>query len=202
LSDRVSVYVSAASDLEEEREVLGRAVTEVPVSLGWRIVQSPLKDEPVDLEAVVQANVHLFLLGSDIRAPVGQEWLVAGRMARRPELFLKKGVLRTPAAQDFIRFVGEQAGWREFSSGNELRGKVLRLLVAHILAEADRYALSPVELTRLQACRSDLERLPSSPGEDMRGGAGESGVVLSRDRYVPSEGVLVTRRDASQDRAE
>ena len=106
--------------------------------------------------------------------------------------------MRTPAAQDFIRFVGAQAAWQSFSSRNELRAKVLMLLVQHVLAEAHRYALSPVELTRLQAWRTDLELPASPPGESTRGGAGESGIVLSPDRYVPAEGVLVTRRDAPQ----
>ena len=71
MADRLLLYISAASDLRAEREVLGRAVTEVPVSLAWRVVHSPGGDEPVDVDAVSRADVHLLLLGGDIRAPVG-----------------------------------------------------------------------------------------------------------------------------------
>jgi hypothetical protein len=42
MADEVLVYVSAAPDLQREREILSRAVTEVPVPLGWRVVQSPM----------------------------------------------------------------------------------------------------------------------------------------------------------------
>ena len=73
------IQAVSAADLEPERDLLAWAVTEVPVTLGWRIVQSPGGDEPADLETVAQADVHLLLLGSDIRAPIGQEWIAARR---------------------------------------------------------------------------------------------------------------------------
>jgi hypothetical protein len=192
MADQILLYVSAAQDLEAEREVLGRAVSEVPASLGWRIVHSPGGDVPVDLEAVAQADVHLLLLGGDIRAPIGQEWLVARRAGRWPALYLKQGILRTPAAQNFLRYIAEQAPWQPFKDGADLRLQVLRLLAGHILQRAGYYALSPVELDRLRAWRSELE--VSSPTEDLetRGGAGESSVILSPERYTPSEGILIS----------
>jgi len=42
MADRVLLYISAASDLALEREVLSRAIIEIPTSLGWRIIQTPL----------------------------------------------------------------------------------------------------------------------------------------------------------------
>jgi hypothetical protein len=193
--DQVYLYISAASDLRAEREILGRAVTEVPVPLGWRIVHSPAGDEPVDLEAVVQADLHLLLLGSDIRAPIGLEWQAARRAGREPVLYLQERVLRTPAAQDFVRFVAQQGTWRRFQGLADLRSRVLRLLTRHILEHAQRYALSPVEMIRLQSWRAELESAAGEVGEAARGGAGESGVLLSRERYVPSDGVLLQDRN-------
>jgi hypothetical protein len=93
MADQILLYISAAEDLRPEREILSRAVTEVPVSLGWRIVHSP------------------------------------------------------------------------------------------------------VELSRLQGRRAELESSPGEAGEVSRGGAGESDVLLSRERYVPSDGVLIQDRD-------
>ncbi len=191
MADEVLLYISAAPDLQREREILGRAVTEVPVPLGWRVVQSPVRDEPADLEAAARADVHLLLLGSDIRAPIGQEWLAARRAGRRPVPLLKQGVLQTPAAQSFQRYIEEQVAWRPFRDGVELRRLELALLADHILARAQHYALAPLELARLQEWRSELQR----PGKDVeavtRGGAAASGIVLSPERYVPSEGVLI-----------
>ena len=71
--DTLTLYISAAQDLEHERDVLGRTVVEIPTTLGWRIVQSPLRVELVDLEMVTRADLHLVLLGGDIRAPIGLE---------------------------------------------------------------------------------------------------------------------------------
>jgi hypothetical protein len=193
MADQVLLYISAALDLEPEREVLGRAVIEVPVSLGWRIVQSPRRDEPADLDAVVQADVHLLLLGGDIRAPIGQEWLAARRAGRRPALFLKQEVLRTPAADNFVRYVEEQATWRPFEDAADLRRQVLRLLAEHLAHHAAHYALFPADLARLQAWQVGLQALPSGLDESGRG-TGESSVVLSPERYAPSEGILLRPR--------
>ena len=189
--DQILLYISAAADLEPERDLLARAVTEVPVTLGWRIVQSPGGDEPADLEAVAQADVHLLLLGGDIRAPIGQEWIAARRRGRMPALLLKQGILRTSAGQNFERFIAEQATWQPFRDGAELRRLVLKLLASHLLAGAVTYGLTAADLTSLQAWRSELEEAPAEVGQGARGVAGESGVVLSRERYIPSEGVLI-----------
>ena len=197
--NNILLYISAAPDLQPEREILGRAVAEMPVDLGWHIVQSPLRDDPVATDAVAAADVHLLLLGSDIRAPVGLEWQVARRAGRWPATFLKQDILRTPAAQEFVRFVegplplGAGAGfwWRPFKDTADLRRQVLGLLARFLLDRADVYTLSPLERARLEDRRSELETAAPEGDNEVRGGAGESGILLSHQRYVPSEGVLI-----------
>jgi hypothetical protein len=98
MADFFNLYISAATDLDYERDLLGRLVTEIPVTLGWHIRQSPSRGESPDLEAVTHVDLHLLLLGSDIRAPFGLEWFVSRRAERRPVLFLMEGTLRTTAA--------------------------------------------------------------------------------------------------------
>jgi hypothetical protein len=191
MADEILIYISAAADLQEEREILGRAVTEVPVTLGWRVVQSPPGDEAADLDAAAHADVHMLLLGSDIRAPIGREWIAARRAGRQPVPFLKLGVLQTPGAQSFQRYIEEQVAWRPFRNGAELRRRVLKLLADHILARAQYYALSPPEMTRLRGWLAEIDSPGRSPAETARGGAAASGIVLSPQRYVPSEGVLI-----------
>ena len=148
--------------------------------------------------------MHILLLGSDIRAPIGREWIAARRAGRQPVPFLKQGVLQTPGAQSFQRYIEEQSTWRPFRDGAGLRRQALRLLADHILARAQYYALSPSEVTHLQAWRAELEAPGHSPDEATRGGAAASGIVLSPQRYVPSEGVLVQRaaEEGSSDLAE
>jgi len=190
MADTLLLYISAASDLRVEREILGRAVTEVPVSLAWRVVHSPGGDEPVDVDAVSRADVHLLLLGSDIRAPIGLEWRLALRAGRQPVPLLKQDVLRTPAGQSFLRFVQDRATWRAFRDLAELRRQFLGLLAGHLVERAIHYRLSPVEFLRLEEWRNEIEPAPSLAEEGGRG-AGESGVILSPERFVPSEGVLI-----------
>ncbi len=190
MADRLLLYISAASDLRVEREVLGRAVTEVPVSLAWRVVHSPGGDEPVDVDAVSRADVHLLLLGGDIRAPVGLEWRYALLAGRQPVPFLKQDVRRTPAGEHFLRFVQQRAAWRPFQDPADLRRQFLALLANHVIDRAILYRLSPMELARLEEWRTEIAAAPALAGEGGRG-AGESGVILSRERFVPSEGILV-----------
>jgi len=190
MADRLLLYISAASDLRVEREVLGRAVAEVPVSLAWRVVHSPWGDEPVDVDAVTRADVHLLLLGGDIRAPIGLEWRYALLAGRQPVPFLKQDALRTPAGEHFLRFVQQRASWRPFKDPADLRRQFLTLLAGHIIDRAVYYRLSPVELARLKEWRTEIDAVPSLDEEGGRG-AGESGVILSRERFVPSQGVLI-----------
>lgn len=192
MAEQVLLYISAASDLKREREVLSKAVTEIPVDLGWRIVQSPRGSQPLDLAAVRQADVHLLLLGGDIRAPIGQEWHTAVRAGRRPVLLLKQMEMRTAAALDFIRYVEQVASWQRFGDTAELRWVVLQLLGDHIWNQGERYGLTLAEVERLKEWREELVKRAEAAGDEpVRGGVGESSILFSQERYTPSKGVLI-----------
>jgi hypothetical protein len=188
---QILFYISAATDLETEREVLGRAVAEVPVDLAWRVVQSPGGNGPVDFDAVANAGVHILVMGGDIRAPVGLEWQLARQAGRQPVALLKQDVTRTPAGQQFVRLVRDSQRWVAFAGAADLRRKVLILLADHILHHAVHYVLTPEELTRLTAWREELATHTAAVDEETRGGAGDSSILLSRDRFEPSGGVLL-----------
>lgn len=191
MADRAIFYISAASDLEMEREILGRVVTEIPVDLAWRVVQSPMGNGPLDLEALAAADVHVMLLGADIQAPVGLEWQVARQAGRQPMALLKEDARRTPAAQEFIRLVSRVQTWERFRDSAELRRKVLIALADHLLTHGVGFALEPEELARLQAWRDELLKESEPVDESIRGGTGDSSVLLSRKRFMPSDGVLL-----------
>jgi hypothetical protein len=197
MADRVLLYISAASDLASEREVLSRAITEIPTSLGWRITQTPVGDEPLALQAAAQADLHLLILGGDIRAPVGAEWLAARRAGRTPTLFLKDSA-HTLAARFFIRDLEHYAVWRPFNDATDLRRQVLVLLVEHILDHAMHYQIAPDEFEKLRAWRKQLEAPEKKPADKTRGGAGASSVILSPERFVPTEGKLVGQAESKR----
>jgi len=193
MSKAVLFYISAASDLETEREILGRAVADVPGDLDFRVVQSPDGNGLLNVDAIVSADVHIVVMGGDIRAPVGLEWQLARQAGRPPVVFLRHSGLRTPAGMDFVRLVARFQRWEPFDTGTMLRGKVLMLLADHILAQGVRYGLTADEIIRLHVWRDALVTSPQAVDEVTRGGAGESSVVLSRRRIVTAGGVVVEK---------
>ena len=189
--EKLTLYISAAQDLERERDVLGRAVVDIPTTLGWRIVQSPFSGKPVDLEMVVKADLHLVLLGGDIRAPIGLEWLTARRSGRLPRLFLKQGIPRTIAAQSFKRHLDRHAHWQPFKDLVDLRDQALKLISDHILSKPAYYSLSSAEYEKLKTWVNQIQEIQGEVGDEPRGVTGESSVILSPERFMPSDGVLL-----------
>jgi hypothetical protein len=108
----VIIYISAAPDLMVEREALARMIATLPVTLLWHIIQTPVGGEPLEVAALLAADFHILVMGSDIRAPVGSEWHTIRRYNRPSVAFLKKDVTQTPAGQVFIRQA--EVVWRSF----------------------------------------------------------------------------------------
>jgi hypothetical protein len=193
----VTIYISAAADLMAEREALARMVAALPVTLAWHIAQTPVTDaDSLDLEALKIADLHFLVMASDIRAPVGLEWRIVSRAGQPSAAFLKRGVMRTPAGEVFIKDAG--VTWQPFAEPADLARQVQRLLVEHLLRHALRYALTPEELARLALTPSPSpnsgrgEKDESLVEESGRGKeAGHSAVILSRERFEPSGGVVV-----------
>lgn len=191
--DKLRLYISAAPELRFERDVLARAIAEIPTSLGWTITQTPGSDHEPDLDAIAQANVHLLILGSDIQAPVGLEWATARRAGNSVALFYKSSSLQTQAAQAFVREAAKFGRWQGFSDAFELRWRALRLLVDHILGHGARYQISTAEAETLRTWRKTLNARAKDKKtvDDRRGGAEQSAVILTTERFTPSEGRLL-----------
>jgi hypothetical protein len=187
---RFLLYISAANDMEAERDLLARSVIALPADLTWRIEQSPRSNDPVDRQAIAQADLHLLLLGGDIRAPIGLEWLAARRSGRSPLPLLKAGASRTLAAEEFRRFIERQRPWQRFSSLAHLQRQVQRLLGQKILDQAIAYGLSADEIVRLQGWLAELDGEPH-PEAESPGGAGDSSFIFSKEGYEPSSGILL-----------
>jgi hypothetical protein len=193
MRERLLFFISAARDLRLERDVIARAVTEIPTTLGWTIKQTPPASRESDLVAVARADVHVLLLGRDIQAPVGLEWAAARRAGRAVALFVHD-VPQTQAASGFMREVNRQRpsvgpAWERFKDAHDLRLKVLRLLGEHLLAHAIDYDLGDAAQGRLCAW---LAALTDKPGPDLRAADETGGVILSTERYMPKEGKLIT----------
>lgn len=182
----VIVYISAAPALAAEREALARMIAELPVTLAWRIIQTPSSGEPLNVEALRAADLYFLVMGADIYAPVGLEWHTAHQIGQAVHAFLKRGSRHTPAGQVFIRQTG--LDWRPFTTATNLSRQVQQVLVEHLLRYALRYALSPGEVAHLEALQTSRTEGEQAVEAE---GAGHSAVILSRERFTPSEGVIV-----------
>jgi hypothetical protein len=189
--DQARLYISAAADLRFERDLLGRAIAEIPTTLGWRILQSPIQGEPFDPGEIRNAQLHILIMGEDIRAPIGAEWAIARQMGLASILFLKQGMIRTQAGDAFVRHVERYTTWRSFQDPADLRYQTWKALAEQILSEASFYALKPKEIEQLREWLDELEKNRPAPIEEARSGASQGGVILSPERYIPSEGVLI-----------
>ena len=67
MATRVRLFISAGPGEEPARELLGRALAELPINIGWVIKRTP------DVDAVPECHLFALLLGADIWAPVGLE---------------------------------------------------------------------------------------------------------------------------------
>jgi hypothetical protein len=180
----VTIYISAAPELMAEREALAQLIARLPVTLAWHIVQTPREGELVDREALQIADLFFLIMGSDIRAPIGTEWYLAQQTRRQIVLFLKQGVAHTPAGQVFARDI--RLPWRSFSSTTQLSRQAQQLLIEHLLLHAVDYTLTPAETAELE------NRLAAgAPQAEEATGAGHSAILISRKRYMPSEGIII-----------
>lgn len=197
MENELIVYISAASDLQHEREILGRIATEIPVDVGWHIVQSHTGDGLLDLQSIQYADIHFLLLGGDIRAPIGQEWIIAKQAGRQPIPYLKQGILQTSAAIDFKRFIQAQATWKRFSTTAELRRSALFDITDRILNFAPLYGLSLADIENIETWRNQLKTDTLSVEELGRGVTGTSSLILSPEAIASKGGVLLNRNGQS-----
>ena len=185
--------------MHREREILGRIATEIPLDVGWRIVQSPTGDGLLDMESIQFADIHFLLLGGDIRAPIGQEWIIAKQAGRQPIPYLKQGILRTTAAIDFSRFIKSQAIWKTFTNGANLRRSALLDITSQILHNALLYSLSLTDIENLQSWSEHIKSDQQHVEEHLYDGTGSSSLILSPENIASKGGVLLSRSSGEYD---
>jgi hypothetical protein len=197
MTSRLSAFVSAGPDLEMEREVVGKAIAGLPVSVGWVIKYTPLPRELSDpsMEAVAACDFYALLLGADITAPVGAELHAARRTGKRIVAFLSE-VPHTPAAYVFLRRLPEE--WLRFTGARELGRLFQKTLVDQILERPGSYGMTLVDWEALSALSSELgeeaSQLEEGHTTPHHGGAGSDAVIVAPGRDVPSGGVLIDRK--------
>ncbi len=178
MARKIRLFVSSSRDLAAEREAIGQAIAELPISGGWEIRHTAHRGEPLSetVEAVAACDIFIFLLGQDATAPIGLEWEEA--RARRKRIFAyRKEVTYSPSAQYFLRI--SKAEWTTFKTPEELKGHILKTLAEELLDPSNRYGLIPEDIDRLLELLKRLGEEEAAPVTEAEG-AGDSGVILGR----------------------
>ena len=171
MATRVRLFISAGPGEEPARELLGRALAELPINIGWVIKRTP------DVDAVPECHLFALLLGADIWAPVGLE-LWWARRTEKPILAYRSEAFRTPAGQVFLQ---ENAGldWTRCADRPALRRAFLKDVSRFLLAHPDRYGVTLVEATTLHSFMAGLEQSTPAPAPVRATGAAGGGVILA-----------------------
>jgi hypothetical protein len=150
---RVRLFVSGGPDQELARELLGRALAELPINIGWMIKRTP------DIESVAETHLFMLLLGQDISAPVGLE-LWWARRTEKPMLAYRSQGMRTPACNVFLQDNADLE-WTTYDGLPALKVAALRDLARFLTAGAERYGLTVPEAEALRAYLQRLGRAES-----------------------------------------
>lgn len=171
------LYISAATDMDAECELVGQLLASVPRAVRWTIKRTPRSFEfgNPDMEQLRHSQFYLFLLGMDIQAPMGVEW----EAAHQEQLFTLayRNIERppSPAAATFARESG--IPWRLYRSPQEFIRMFERDLIARLLEGTPGYGLHLEDLEELAQRLRALEQPPTGASEERRG-AGRGGIIL------------------------
>lgn len=175
MAEKLRLFVSATHDLEAERAAIGLAIADLPVQIGVEIRRTPLSGAAYDdiFELIANCDRVYFLMGRDITAPAGAEWVLSWKL-ERSILPLRLAAPRTPAAQEFVRQAFVE--WTTFRTRAELARIVTLDLVRILNHPTNRYGLtvSDLELLSLHAQRIRTH----APESGVEPGGAEGGGIL------------------------
>ncbi len=179
MATQVRLFISAGPHEDPARELLGRALAELPVNVGWIIKRTP------DVDSVAECHLFVVVMGPDISAPVGLEVWWA-RRTEKPIFGYAGAANRTPAGQVFLQ-ENVVLDWTRFADLPALRRAFLLDISRFLLAHGERYGLTVVEGETLRGYLNMLER-SGAEGQPRPGpetpltkatGAGGGGVILA-----------------------
>lgn len=180
MSVQLSLYVSAAAEMDAECELLGQLLAGLPRSARWTIKRTPSVGEPAnpDLGALSRATAYVILLGSDLVAPMGVEWEAAQAARVTSFCYRHSERIASPAAAAFARESG--AHWQPYATPGEFIAQFERALIRELVRGTPGYGLDLAAIEELAARLQELEGEPQGdhPENESRRGAGQGGVIL------------------------
>ena len=188
MDKQLSIYVSAAPEMDAECELLGQMLAQLMPAVRWEVRRTPRCagcGNP-DLAALRASSLYLILLGADIVAPMGVEWMAAQQAGLTSLAYRSARAIPSPAASSFARNAG--VVWGAFSSPLDLRQQFERALIEALLSGTPGFGLDLADIEGLAERRRvllDEAKAPAGigagvPQGEERRGAGGGGVILPR----------------------
>jgi hypothetical protein len=176
----IRLFASSSPDLAAEREALGQAVAELPISAGFEIMHTT-PGEAADIGEVLafieQCDLYVIMLGGDFAAPMGLEWQWS-QEALKPTLAYAKHEMHSPSAQKLLR--DADIAWESFESPQELKAHATQALARMLLDQGESFGLHVDDIDGLLAVLGKKDEEPSDK-PDQREGAGQGGIILGRE---------------------
>ena len=176
----IRLFVSSSPDVAAEREALGQAVAELPISVGFNIMHTRPRegaDIGETLAFIEQCDLYVIVLGADFAAPMGIEWQWS-RDALKPTLAYAKRELHSPSAQKLLRESGIE--WLPFETPQELKTGATQALAQMLIDQGEMFGLHVDDIDGLLAVLGRKGKEPTDK-PDQRQGAGRSGIILGRE---------------------
>jgi len=178
MEGELAIYISAAPELDQECELVGQLLAEIPRSRRWRIRRTPAAGEPgnPDLVGLASSQFYLILIASDIYAPVGVE---AGRAQREHVPFFayrKMSAVPSPATSHFVYHCGIE--WQPYQAPEEFVRDFELRLIEQLVQGTPGYGLQVSDVEDLVARLAALKEPAAYREPEARRGAGRGGVIL------------------------
>ena len=184
MDKELRLYVSASPEMGPECELLGQLLASMPKSIKWVIKRTPGRHQGgnPDVDALLESQFYLLLLGMDIMAPMGVEWRTAKGASLTTFAYRNMSTPPSPAAAHFSHY--SAAEWQTYQTPREFIQYFEHALCERLIEGTPGYGLGLADIreltTRLRARREEEEspKGGDTSTPDDRRGAARGGVIL------------------------
>jgi hypothetical protein len=185
---QLSIYISAAPAMDPECELLGQTLAQLTPAVRWEVRRTPRSaaHDNLDLDALRASPLYLILLGADIVAPMGVEWMAAQQAHLHAFAYRSTKAVPSPAASAFARNAG--LSWIPYDSPLDLQRQFERALIEALVDGTPGLGLHLADIESLAERLRVLEgeraarQGKTAPESEERRGAGGGGIILPRGR--------------------
>jgi len=173
----LSLYVSASPEMDPECELLGQMLAQLTPSVRWQIKRTPPAHDKTDPDwvALETADFYVLLVGRDITAPIGVEYVAAQEHGIPAFCYRNRAATPSPALSAFMRQI--RTDWQSYETPQAFASELRKQLVRRLIEGTPGYGLSLQEIERLAAELREVDE-DEQGGTESRRGAGRGGVIL------------------------